>query len=398
MTLTAREEVPTDVITPTIRKSGRKALYWILAGVALVVIALFVAMFSGAAQYMGPSLSPKDPSPRGAKALAEVLRHQGVTVTSTDGMSQTRNAVTDPSNTTIFVLDTNGYLTTKALHDLAGLSSHLIIMSPSFDQLDAVAPQIALAGRVSGTVKADCALPFVQRAESMDATGTGYRVTDPTANATECFDSGDNVYSIVEVRSDGNRVTVIGTAKAFSNEFVLEGGNAAVALGLLGETQNLVWLVPTIDEASGPAGDTVAELTPLWVSAVVTLMIFAAIAAAFWRGRRFGPLVVEALPVTVRASETMRGRARLYQKSGDYLHTLDALRMGTIERLAVLCGLPRVATVDDVIRAVAHATKRQSADIANILRDVYPSNDTQLIALSDELLKLETATAVATRP
>ncbi len=39
------------------------------------------------------------------------------------------------------------------------------------------------------------------------------------------------------------------------------------------------------------------------------------IAAAFWRGRRFGPLVVENLPVTVRASETMLGRARLYEKS-----------------------------------------------------------------------------------
>ncbi len=398
MTLTAREELATDVVTPTIRKSSRKVLYWVVAAAALIAIALFMIVFNGAGQYSGPSLSPKDASPRGAKALAEVLRHQGVTVTATDGMAQTRSAVTDPANTTIFVLDANGYLTAEALRELTGLSSHLIIMSPDFDQLVTVAPEVALAGRVHGIVKADCALPFVQRAKSMDGTGTGFRVTDPLANSTECFNSGDNVYSIIEVRSGGERITVIGTPQAFSNEYVLEDGNAAVALGLLGETQNLVWLVPTIDEAAAPGGATVAELTPLWVSSVVTLLIFAAIAAGFWRGRRFGPLVVEALPVTVRASETMRGRARLYQKSSDYLHTLDALRMGTIERLAAQCGLPKVATVDDVIRAVSHITKRQNAEIANLLRDVHPANDAQLIALSDELLKLEAATAAATRP
>lgn len=407
MTLTAREELATDVLTPTIRRFSRKSLYWVLIGVALVVITLFIALSAGAGQFSGPPLSPKDSRPGGAKALAEVLRHQGVNVTATDGMAQTRKAITDPENTTIFVVDSMGYLTSKALRELSTLSSHVIIMAPDFDQVDAVAPELGLAGKVSGTVEADCSLAPVQRAESMDGTGVGYRVKDSSANTTPCFGSGDDIYSIIEVRSDGNRVTVVGTSKAFSNESVLDGGNAAVALGLLGETDNLVWLIPTISEApaqGGPNGDgygqgaTIADLTPLWVSYVVTLLIFTAIAAGFWRGRRFGPLVVEALPVTVRASETMRGRARLYQKSSDYLHTLDALRMGTIERLSVVCGLPSVASVDDVIRAVAHATQRNSAEIANLLRDVQPSNDAQLIALSDELLKLETATAAATRP
>lgn len=398
MTLTSREELETDVATPTIRTAGRKVLYWVIAGVALLVIALIIMMSAGAGQYAGPELSPRDPGPRGAKAIAEVLRNHGVTVTATDGMVQSRSAVTDPSHTTIFVVDANGYLTSTALIELADLSSHLIIMSPNFDQLDVLAPELALAGRVKGTVNAGCSLPFAQRAEYMDGTGPGYRVTSSSVDATTCFGSGDNVYSVIEVRSDGNRITVIGTRQAFSNEHVTQEGNAAVALGLLGETQNLVWLVPTIDEAPSPGGASIAELTPLWVSSVVTLLIFAAIAAGFWRGRRFGPLVIEALPVTVRASETMQGRARLYQKSSDYLHTLDALRMGSIERLAKLCGLPSVATVDDVIRAVSNITGRQSGDIANLLRDIQPANDAQLIALSDELLKLETATAAATRP
>ena len=65
---------------------------------------------------------------------------------------------------------------------------------------------------------------------------------------------------------------------------------------------------------------------------ILLLLVF--LAAAFWRGRRLGPLVVENLPVVVRASETMEGRARLYQKSSARLHALDALRIGAIQRLA----------------------------------------------------------------
>lgn len=398
MTLTARHELETNVATPTIRKASRKALYWVIAVVAVLALALISMAFSGAALSAGPSLSPTDASPTGSKALAEVLRHHGVTVTSADSMRQARDAATDPSSTTIFIIDDAGYLDTGALDELTKLTSHLIVMSPTFDLLDTVAPEIALAGNVDGVLDADCALRPAQRAESITGDGTGFRVIDSTADTVECFDSGDDVHSIVQVRHEDQRVTVIGTRDAFSNEFVLNEGNAALALGLLGESPNLVWLLPTIDEAPAAGGASIAELTPVWVSTVITLFIIAAIAAGFWRGRRFGPLVVEALPVVVRASETMHGRARLYEKASDYLHALDALRMGTIDRLSVLCGLPTVATVDDVIRAVAATTRRQPAEIAHILRDAQPANEAELLHFSDSLLTLEAETATATRP
>lgn len=137
---------------------------------------------------------------------------------------------------------------------------------------------------------------------------------------------------------------------------------------------------------------------PGWVLPTEFLAVLVVLAAALWRGRRFGPLVIERLPVIVRASETMEGRARLYQRASARRHALDSLRIGTIGRLASLCGLPVLATVDEIIGAVAALTASDPADIRALLVDEVPRNDAQLIALSNRLRELETTVASATRP
>ena len=98
------------------------------------------------------------------------------------------------------------------------------------------------------------------------------------------------------------------------------------------------------------------SLTPPWVTPLILLVVLFGLAAAIWRGRRLGALVAERLPVVVRANETMEGRARLYERAGSREHALDSLRIGALARLAKLCGLPRRATLDDVIDAVAALT------------------------------------------
>lgn len=384
----------TEVVTPTIRQAGRAWRFWVIAGVVAVLATLGSIIITGAVGAAGKPLSPTDASPKGSKALAEVLRQHGVTVTSSDSMAATRAAVGSPNDTTIFLVDDGHYLAEEQLVELGRLSSNLILMTPDFDQLNAIAPQVALAGTVSGVVRADCPLRPVTRAKTVTGTGSGFRVIGNDPNAIQCLGSGDDVYSLVQIERSGTRVTVLGTTAAFSNQFVTNEGNAAFALGLLGSTANLVWMLPTIDEATGP---TAAELTPAWVSGVLALLIIATIAAGFWRGRRFGPLVVENLPVVVRSSETMHGRARLYEKSSSRLHALDSLRIGTVDRLGSLCGLPRAADVDEIIRTVAHVTRRPEPEIAQLLRDADPATEAELVRLSDALLELEGAVAAATR-
>jgi hypothetical protein len=107
--------------------------------------------------------------------------------------------------------------------------------------------------------------------------------------------------------------------------------------------------------------------------------------------------VIENLPVIVRASETMLGRARLYEKSSSRLRVADSLRVGAIQRLAVQCGLPRVASVDEVIAVVARIAGAEPGNIRQLLVDTIPHTDRDLMALSDALLALEKDVRRATR-
>lgn len=395
--MTAVRDTATPVVTtPTVREAGRRARFWVVAGIAALVIVLVSLVATGAGGPGGPPLSATNAGPEGSMALAEVLRDHGVTVTAVDSVLATRAAAADQGDTTIFVVDEGGYLDATRLRELGRLASRLIVMTPDFDQLEALAPEIALAGNVTGTLDADCALGPVERAGTVTGDGIGFRVIAGGADALGCLESGDDIHSLVVLQRGEKQVAVVGLSEAFTNARVAENGNAALALGLLGEKPNLVWLLPSIAEADAAPG--IAELTPEWIGPVMVLAILTAIAAAFWRGRRLGPLVIENLPVTVRASETMEGRARLYETSSARLRALDALRIGTIDRLGTLCGLPRSASADDVIRAVAAATGRSLVDVAALLRETEPASDAELIRLSDGLLVLERQAASVLRP
>lgn len=384
------------VTTPTVREAGRRARYWVVAAIAALVIVLIGLVATGSGNPGGPPLSPDNAAPDGSMAIAEVLRDHGVTVTAADSMLATRGAAAAPDDTTILLVDDGGYLDGDRLRELGRLASRLVIMTPSFDQLEALAPEVAQAGTVSGTLEADCDLGPVERAGTVTGTGSGYRIIASGADAIGCLDSGDDIHSLVVVNRGQHQVTVVGLRDAFTNGQVADNGNAALALGILGEKPNLVWLLPSITEAN--AGPGIPELTPEWLSPIMVLAILTAIAAAFWRGRRLGPLVVENLPVVVRASETMEGRARLYEKSSARLRALDAVRIGTIDRLGTLCGLPRSASTDDVIRAVAAVLGRTFDEVAALLRNTEPATDAELVRLSDELLILERNAATALRP
>ena len=137
---------------------------------------------------------------------------------------------------------------------------------------------------------------------------------------------------------------------------------------MLGERPRLVWYTPSPDDAATDAPPTLGELTPGWVTPAILLLGTAALAAAVWRGRRFGPLVVERLPVVVRADETAEGRARLYQRADARGHALDALRVGTVDRIASTLALGRLASVDDVVAASAATLREDPAAVRRLLR------------------------------
>ncbi|MEO6944573.1 MAG: DUF4350 domain-containing protein [Lacisediminihabitans sp.] len=383
-------------ITPTIRSATRRSLFWILAVVFVGVIAVVTMIVRGAAAPTGDPLSATNAAPPGSMAVARVLADHGVKVVPSDTLKATEAALRRNSDSTLLVFDPKSRLDATQLRRLAELSSTVVLVTPSFSQLRALTPQLGQAGAAkSSPLSAGCALPAARNAKTISGGGNGYRVIDKGADATACFSSGKGISSVVQLRSDSGQVTILGAPQVLANETVAERGNAALALNLLGSTSTLVWYLPSIDDVAVTGLPTIAQLTPPWVSSVALLSLCIAIAAAFWKGRRMGPLVIENLPVVVRASETMEGRARLYQKNSSRLHALDALRIGSIARLARLCGLSRTASTTDVVATVGAVTGIDRAQLSGILVDAVPTNDSELIRLSDELLELEKAVAHA---
>lgn len=385
------------VLTPTAGRVFRRSLFWVGAVVvALLVTVLIIGMIGGGAG--GTRLASDNPAPGGAMAVAEVLKQQGVDVIATSTLEETADEIDDPAETTLLIYDDGLFLDDSQLREAVRLAGSVVLVDPTFTELRAVAPEVAQAGFVSGELEADCDVTAVQKAGTVSGDGSGYRVVDEEADATACLGSGDDVYALIQLPSADRTLTILGATAALTNEDIIDDGNAAFALNLLGEHETLVWYIPTFADVAETGGPTFDELTPAWVLPVAFLLLIVFIVAAVWRGRRLGPLVIENLPVIVRSSETMQGRARLYERSSSRLRALDALRIGTIQRLAVLCGLPRVATVDEVVSAVASALGAQEGEIRRLLLDADPATDHDLVALSDALLDLERDVARAVRP
>ncbi|MEQ1735932.1 MAG: DUF4350 domain-containing protein, partial [Rhodoglobus sp.] len=62
------------------------------------------------------------------------------------------------------------------------------------------------------------------------------------------------------------------------------------------------------------------------------------------------------------------------------------------------CGLPRLATVDEVVTTVAAVTGVQGVEVRRLLIDDIPTSDRELLALSDALHTLERDVTRASRP
>jgi hypothetical protein len=386
------------VTTPTVRGGLRRIRFWIAAAVLVLLTVVGYNLVSPPSLTALP-LAANGTGETGSQALVRVLQQHGISVAVTSSLSATRAAVHAADRTTILVYDPSGYLDAGQRTTLTGLAAQVIVIAPSASALRNFAPGVSPAATSRSTLAAHCSLPAARNAGTIADSGHAYRVSADAENAMTCFPSGAHAYSLVRIATATGSVTVVGATNAFTNEFIADRGNAALAVNLLGATPRLVWYLPSIEDIQAAGrGESLTQAAPGWIEPLSILLLLVVVAAGVWRGRRFGPLVVERMPVIVRASETMEGRARLYQSSSARLRSLDALRIGAIERITRVSGLARTASVDDVIAAVAAATRRDLQTVRALLVDEVPQSDAALVRLSDDLLQLERDVAAAARP
>lgn len=376
-----------DVLTPRLRTRARRSVFWVVAAAFGLLIVALVYVLTGNSDAGAPALDPASATPDGAKAVVAVLRSEGVDVVTADSAAAALTSLEDAAGGSTLVVVDNEYLEPSRLASLTAAASSVVVIDPAFATLRAISPDVLSGGASdAGAVDATCDVPAAERAERATVRNT-YRISGD--DVTGCFPADAERYGVVTVPGS-TPTTVVGAVAVFQNGTITDDGNAALALGLLGSTDSLVWYLPSIADVDADAPPTIGELTPGWVVPSLLLLLTATVAAGLWRGRRFGPLVVEPLPVTVRAGETMEGRARLYQRSSARLRAVDALRIGTIARIASRLDLSRHADAAAVADAAAALTGRDRGEIRAILIDAVPRGDADLVALSDSLTILET--------
>ncbi|WES66159.1 DUF4350 domain-containing protein [Microbacter sp. GSS18] len=371
----------------------RAVATWIVIGAVLLVVGGVGAWLSGLyAWSQRGALDPESAGPAGTRAIVEVLRDHGIEVT----IARDRQAAADAlaAGPATLALPDAPALSDRALDDLAEPAADVVLLDPRARTLALLATGSALAGEGDDALaEPGCALPEASRAGGV-VPGAVYVAR---ADTTACYPSGPG-YGLLVAEEDGRRIAALDARAILANDVLAADGNAALAVNLLARHDTVVWYVPNpADTDLVDTSPSLGDLTPPWVSPVIVLLLAAGAAAALWRGRRFGPLVSERLPVTVRAAETTEGRARLYERSGDAAHAADQLRRGTADRLAGMLGLGPAASADQIADAAAAVSGWDPRTVRGILIEQTPDGDAELVALDERLRHLEQAVRAVVR-
>ncbi|MGI5145303.1 DUF4350 domain-containing protein [Plantactinospora sp. CA-294935] len=428
------------------KASPRRRRRWHRIAIPLGAVAVLLAVtgITRAVDQPDPGspgfLSPVNADDEGGSRLADRLRAEGVTV---ERFTSTRRALIQATSRgfTLFV-PSPGLVHPLYLPYLAEPAdrARVVLVDPPQRVLDDAELPLTVAGRrwAAGAVEADadgrpCALPEATRA------GRAAALLQRYASPPELDDSTDHCYSAGLVRTErrGSEVVVIGASDPFRNDRIAERGNAALATGLLGTHDRVVWLdlagpeppppyhrdgeldpwTSTPDDAGtysdgepeegdgtpeyegrpqpAPGQDDQAapperrnplwDAFPPWFWALLAQLALALLLVVLWRARRLGPPVAEPLPVTVPAAETVLGRGRLYQRARAYGPAAETLRAAALHRLTQSRGVPSDAGPDELAAAVAARTGRGAAEVHDLLHGPAPETNQELLDLARAL-------------
>lgn len=380
--MTLLQDAPATASGPTVRSAARSARGPVLVVAGLVVVAVVLGLLSGG---RGGRLDPDSFTPGGTRALAELLRDGGVAVERVDTVEQVLAG--DRTDTTV-VVPLPYALAPSEVEQLADLASRLVLVGAEQDVLDTIDAPVDAGPPVDVERRRPaCALPAAEVAGEADLGGVTY-AADGT-RAVGCYSTSGRATLLV---APAERLVLLGDGAPLTNDRLDERGNAALALGLLGETNRVLWLVPRPgrplpEGQQRPLSDLIPDALKLgafWLLVVAGIL-------ALWRARRLGRVVEEPLPVVVPAAESVEGRSRLYRAAGARGTAADSLRAASRDRLAHRVGLPVHADRSALVPVVAARTGSDPTVVDALLYGGEPADDAGLVRLANSLRTLEQA-------
>lgn len=354
-----------------------RARRWLMVGLAVVALLVLMAWLQrGKASYSDP-LDPANPRPVGAQAVARVLADHGVPVRVVRSQAELLRTPIDADTVVVTTgLDGLGRSTLHQLRQHAATAKaevyvgNGLALSELFELSDPLAP-------TDGEVAARCDLPLVK----------GLTLETPmviTMAPTGCFRTGAGSLLV----QPDERTWLLAAESVLGNDDITDADNAALSLRLLGQGERVVWYLPSVADTLASDGAAITKFLPPAVIPLVWLGGFVLVGFLLWRGRRFGPLVTEPIPVVVKASETTLARGRLYESTRDRAHAAEVLARATRERLKASLRMPS-AHDDELIHAVGQHLGQTGADVRRLLDPPAPPDDTALAVLARDLLTLE---------
>ena len=354
---------------------------FLIATAALAVVALATSLMQPRTSEIPYAID--NPGGNGTQALAQLLRDEGLRVRTAGSVPE---AVAAGPGATVAVVNI-GLLTDDQRAALARSGADITVVGvlyQNFDGLTAAAvPQGASA---TGVLAPRCRDDDAVAAEALEGSRGSVSV-DEGAGAVGCFPvDGDRFAYATAPLSGGGRLRVVADADLVTNDALARAGHAALAIRALGHHEQLLWL-----DASQLSSLSVwnTPALPPWMPPLMLQLGLVVLVAALARGRRFGRFAREDLPVLVRATETTRGRGRMYQRAADRRRAAQALRSGTALRLGRRLGVPASAEPGDLVEVVARAAGLPDRAVADVLYGLTPPTDRSLADLAAQLDRLE---------
>ncbi len=362
----------------TLWRRGRAPLAGVLV---LVLLGLGAAALRSTGS--GGALDPASYAPKGSRALAALLRDRGVDVRTVGDLGAVRAGL--GPRTTVLV-PRPAALTPAELDALGRLDAPLVVVGAGQAELDALRLAVSAEPATTAVRQPGCDLPVASVAGSARAGGTSY--ASDGVPSVGCYAAGGRATLLAvpgSVDGAAGGTTLLGSADPLTNERLATEGDAALAVGLVGDSDTVLWLLPRAGRAVPGGKATLGDLLPDAVGLAALQLVVAVVLLALWRARRLGRVVTEPLPVVVRAAETVEGRGRLYRRAGARGTASAALRAGARDTLARRLGLSPDGGGPALVEAVARRTGRPPVEVEALLYGAPPADDAALVRLADAL-------------